>query len=556
MSDQGARPNHTYWLTKAGEDYRAVQERRRDSGLGSYAAQERWLTSFLTDLQRHLDRPLRLLDFGCGFGRIAFLCDRIGGIDYFGFDFSRTMAQPLLNRPPAGYAADIEQRVRIGDDVMTLFRKGEFDVVLTVSVLLHNEEEQARSLITKLDRLRQQDGFLVVIETPPVVRNGLANLWHGGCWYHDYLGLMPDNLELTVDVDMHIDHAVYIGRPWREGSRFKVKSNGAVISYDSRADALVAHGRTVTLIEDVPADALEVARSFDQQELHTRETINGTELGTARSSTFEMTSPEPGPACSDRMKALSRCVLPWLQRKGGLADRVIVQVGLTTDALTQALLARSRHVHCFGSYSSMGGYDGTELCSVGYNNCTVHERSFADAQSSGLGKVDGVLLPSVLEHLTLDECICILRTGWSILRPGGWLCVVDTPNRLCVVDHHTSLLPFFSMLPPKVRIAYARRSLRPEFANAFTPSRNMKEGDECASLVRWGNGISYHEFELALGDDVHHHITASGFESEINELIGLTDEDVLIGQMLDRYAPQVHRAFSRRALYLVLQKPD
>jgi len=130
-----------------------------------------------------------------------------------------------------------------------------------------------------------------------------------------------------------------------------------------------------------------------------------------------------------------------------------------------------------------------------------------------------------------------------------------TPNRLCPLDYHTSLLPFFSMLPADVRLAYATHSPRLEFAQSFAPGKFSNTDEQLESLTRWGNGISYHEFEIALGLDIHQHVVADGFEPEIESLIGTTPEDTLAKLMLDLYAKHVHRAFSRRALHLILRKP-
>ena len=72
---------------------------------------------------------------------------------------------------------------------------------------------------------------------------------------------------------------------------------------------------------------------------------------------------------------------------------------------------------------------------------------------------DMVLLFAVLEHLTQEERIRYLSFIWhEILRPGGYLIVVDTPNRLSYFDEHTSVMPFFHLLPPYLALRYFDRS--------------------------------------------------------------------------------------------------
>jgi len=73
--------------------------------------------------------------------------------------------------------------------------------------------------------------------------------------------------------------------------------------------------------------------------------------------------------------------------------------------------------------------------------------------------------------------------------------VVETPNRLWCFDFHTSLLPFFNWLPDELAFAYSRFSEREHFKDNFRVSNppHMKE------FLRKGRGVSYHEFDLAIG---------------------------------------------------------
>jgi hypothetical protein len=67
------------------------------------------------------------------------------------------------------------------------------------------------------------------------------------------------------------------------------------------------------------------------------------------------------------------------------------------------------------------------------------------------------------------------------------------------------------MLPAEVRLAYASQSPRNGFVNDFATIYAESQN----KLTRWGCGISYHEFETALGTDIHRHVIADGYEKEI-----------------------------------------
>jgi SAM-dependent methyltransferase len=243
-------------------------------------------------------------------------------------------------------------------------------------------------------------------------------------------------------------------------------------------------------------------------------------------------------------------VVPWLQRHlAGLATHSVAEVGSGTGSSTAALAPHVREISTFEIEENSIAAAKARAEILGYRNVTHCRSLFTADEAMRIGVVDGVMLAAVLEHCTFDECIGLLRASWEALKPGGWLCVVDTPNRLCPVDYHTSFLPFYSMLPIEVRIAYACRSPRPEFGQTFPGE------DDAMRMTRWGCGISYHEFELGIGPDVHSMVIADGWEREIEAAIGILPEDAAAEGQIKAFAPNVNRAFARRTFYFVLRKP-
>lgn len=255
-----------------------------------------------------------------------------------------------------------------------------------------------------------------------------------------------------------------------------------------------------------------------------------------------------------RYNHFADCVMPWLRRHMDIRDHAVVEVGSGTGSSTAAIAPHVRQVDCFEIDESSIAAAQARARILGYVDNVAHHKTTFDAhQALKIRTVDGVFLPAVLEHCTFSECIGLLRAAWTALRSGGWLCVVDTPNRLCPLDHHTSFLPFFASLPIEVRSAYASRSPRPEFARQFA---DPSDSTASMRLTRWGCGISYHEFEIAIGDGVHRWMVADGWEPEINAALGILQEDLSTELQVKMFAPHVHRAFGRRALYFVVRKED
>lgn len=216
--------NRDYWKSRRGDLYAEQQEIRRRSGQQSYALQEAWLLSRL-DERVAAGRRARVLDFGVGFGRLAHLLAGREGIDYHGFDISHEMVAPLLRDPPAGLG-DPGARILIGESLADAGPGLDFDVVFTVSVLIHNTPEQAAAILADMTASLAPGGEIWLIENSPVLFSMLDNVWHDGCWVHDIAFTTAPELDVEIDTHAVPGHGVYrLRRPeggatrtvaWRE----------------------------------------------------------------------------------------------------------------------------------------------------------------------------------------------------------------------------------------------------------------------------------------------------------------------------------------------------
>jgi S-adenosylmethionine-dependent methyltransferase len=73
-------------------------------------------------------------------------------------------------------------------------------------------------------------------------------------------------------------------------------------------------------------------------------------------------------------------------------------------------------------------------------------------------------------------------------------------------------------------------------------------------LARWGRGVSYHEFELALGplDDL---VVGDGFDPEPMSYYGVSLETRLLYTYAVRKGLKVPPGFLRETLDVILRKP-
>lgn len=245
----------------------------------------------------------------------------------------------------------------------------------------------------------------------------------------------------------------------------------------------------------------------------------------------------------DRRHAVARDVfVPWVEAAIGLSGRTVVEFGCGAGPVAAAFAP------CSGRY--VGLEIDADAVAVGRAALARHglspelvvappDRILGELRALA-GEVDVLLCYAVLEHLTLDERLEVLEAAGDVVAADGHLVVIETPNRLTPWDYHTSGLPFFNQLPDALALRYASRSDRDGIAAAGL--------DE---LPRWGRGVSYHDFEVALGD-LSGRVLAGGWDAALLEERPVAREELALQEVLDGARPDLHSAFSRSWLDLVL----
>lgn len=211
----------------------------------------------------------------------------------------------------------------------------------------------------------------------------------------------------------------------------------------------------------------------------------------------------PHPMWVERLVDARDHLLPWLREHVPLAGATVLEYGCGQGAITCGVApAVRRHIGLDIDHDGLR-IAGERLAMHGITNAEmVHApvEEVVDAARRYTGEIDVVLLCAVVEHLTLDERLEVLRMARDVVRPGGHVVVYETPNRLTAFDWHTSMLPALHQLPPRLAVAYADRSQRPEFAESIAASAATDADGGETAMARWGQGASHHEFELVFGD--------------------------------------------------------
>jgi S-adenosylmethionine-dependent methyltransferase len=250
--------------------------------------------------------------------------------------------------------------------------------------------------------------------------------------------------------------------------------------------------------------------------------------------------------------------IPWLSHYRPLKDSTVLEVGCGTGSTSAALALHARRVDGYDIDAISVEAARRRLDIMGLKNAKLHHGApdlLLEQMQHNHSKdgVDCVVLFAVLEHQLYEERIATLRTVWDLLRPGGHLIVADTPNRLIWHDFHTTWLPFFNLLPDEIAVQYATRSPREDMLRDVRQAQEVSPRAAMKKLARLGRGVSYHEFELAIGE-LGNLVVGDGFDPEPRRYLGISLETRLLYTYIRAKGLNVPPGFARDTLEIVLQK--
>ena len=258
---------------------------------------------------------------------------------------------------------------------------------------------------------------------------------------------------------------------------------------------------------------------------------------------------------SGRMIDVQNTMLPWIMEVYNIKGKSVIEIGCGTGSATIPFALQVDRIDAYDICNNALEAAMKRAFLLGVDNVNFHPLDSCWAKSltkiknffENVPKADVILLMALLEHLTIDERINLLRGVWNVLEEGNIIIIYETPNRIGFFDWHSFLLPFFNSLPDQLALLYANKSPRKYFTD------HLKEDVE--ELYRFGRGVSYHEFELAFNlNEIS--VINDGFSSYLNHRISLShpvfDEALL--EIFDKYLPHIPKGFICSSLDLIIKK--
>jgi 2-polyprenyl-3-methyl-5-hydroxy-6-metoxy-1,4-benzoquinol methylase len=255
----------------------------------------------------------------------------------------------------------------------------------------------------------------------------------------------------------------------------------------------------------------------------------------------------------------SEKIVPWIERHLALRGKRVVEIGCGAGSSTSGLAWHAGVVEAYDIDAQSVDAAKRRAQILGQENINFYALPPAALleqarRNHPAGTADVAVLYAVLEHQTVGERLETLKSCWEMLSPGGLLVIIETPNRLAFFDYHTALLPFFHMLPPEVAVRYAECSPRSTFPESMRQALAVSEETAIEKLTRWGRGVSYHEFELALGD-LEGLVVGDGYDPEILSIKGISVSERCLYTYWVAAGIKAPVGFVRQDLDLILRKP-
>jgi S-adenosylmethionine-dependent methyltransferase len=251
-------------------------------------------------------------------------------------------------------------------------------------------------------------------------------------------------------------------------------------------------------------------------------------------------------------------VVPWVAGQIDLAGKIMVEIGCGTASSTAAFSHFVETVDGYDIVEPFVQFAKKRLAIMNIDNarvCTIKNENLCATllKKHGSG-VDIILLFAVLEHQTVEERIETIKTCWELLNHNGIMVISDTPNLLTYHDEHTSELPFLHLLPDATYKLYAPKSSRQGFRDHFIGNTFNDREKLYEAITRWGRGVSYHDFELSLGENYRDWIVASGFEKEFINRAPVSLEEEILRLYIRKKKIDIPPAFTRSNLNFILRK--
>ncbi|MGE3142342.1 MAG: class I SAM-dependent methyltransferase [Hyphomonadaceae bacterium] len=261
-----------------------------------------------------------------------------------------------------------------------------------------------------------------------------------------------------------------------------------------------------------------------------------------------------------RMEIAQTQIMPWLLSAiPNSTEKSVLEIGCGTGSATVPLARAFQHLKGFDLSAESVELAKRRCAMLGIDNVTLFSqnsnwtREFAENPMI-FGEADVIVCYALLEHLLPLERIDLLIGAWGQLKTGGYLVVIETPNRLYPFDWHSMQMPFADQTPAELAYLWAAFSGRGSIPGDIkAKTRKEVVAGSRERMYRFGRGASFHEFHCVLGAENYE--IANQAVLDRSNFAGFDREDIAsLERQLRAVTPPVDPLFAQPVLDLVIRK--
>lgn len=192
MNHNKTRPNEKWWKNIKASDWENEVSRRKKEGDRDYFLMEKYILNYFKKFNN-----VKILDYGCGFGRNSINLIQNTSNEIFGVDLNKSMIEIVSKKIKDKNYSKNHFKVLTTDKKIP-FPDDYFDYSFTNEVLIHIHPDDLEDTLKEIFRVTKNK--VLLLENILVSETVQSNLAHDGCWLHDLKKVIKNNFKYSTKI--------------------------------------------------------------------------------------------------------------------------------------------------------------------------------------------------------------------------------------------------------------------------------------------------------------------------------------------------------------------
>lgn len=192
MNHNKTRPNEKWWKNIKASEWENEVNRRKKEGDRDYILMEKYILNYFSKFNN-----VKILDYGCGFGRNSINLIQNTSNEIFGVDLNKSMIEIVSKKIKDKNYSKNHFKVLTTDKKIP-FPDDYFDYSFTNEVLIHIHPDDLEDTLKEIFRVTKNK--VLLLENILVSETVQSNLAHDGCWLHNLSKVITNNFKYSTKI--------------------------------------------------------------------------------------------------------------------------------------------------------------------------------------------------------------------------------------------------------------------------------------------------------------------------------------------------------------------